>query len=468
MTICRSFLVVFSLWTAAMTAVPASATKLVPQSELQIQLSFAPLVKQMAPSVVNVYAARQVRQRRSPFAGDPFFERFFGRGLGGQQRPRTARSLGSGVVIGTDGIIITNNHVIENADEVKIAFADGREFEATIVLVDKTSDLAVLKVDAGEEFPAIALGDSEDLQVGDLVLAIGNPFGVGQTVTSGIVSALARSQMGVNDFGFFIQTDASINPGNSGGALVSMEGELIGINTAIFSRSGGSNGIGFAVPSNMVRVVLDSVRAGSTTLLRPWVGADFQSVTPDIAESLGLDRPRGALVSGVTRNSPAERAGLQLGDIILALDDKPVPQVQALGYRLATAGIGRTVSLSILTKGERRKLDIALEPAPEKPERDVRLIDGRSPFAGLEVANLSPRVAMEVGMGSDKRGVVVLRVQENSTASRMGFKPGDIVLQINGELVESTKALDALSNTQYRGWEFVFERGGRRFSRFVR
>ena len=369
---------------------------------------------------------------------------------------------------GADGVVITNHHVIQGADEVKIALSDGREFEADIILIDKKSDLAVLKVETEEEFPTVPIGNSEDLEVGDLVLAVGNPFGVGQTVTSGIVSALARGQGGVNDFGFFIQTDASINPGNSGGALVDMEGRLIGINTAIFSKSGGSNGIGFAVPSNMAQVVLNSVRAGSDVIIRPWVGADFQTVTSEIAQSLGLDRPRGALVSGLAPDGPAESAGLRLGDVVLELDGRPVEHVNALGYRLATAGVGRTVDMSVLSRDRVRQLEIVLDKAPELPARDVRTIQGRSPIAGMTVANLSPLLAMELDLPTSKQGVIVLSVDGRSPAARFGFRPKDIFLELNRERLTSTKQLEELSRQRYRSWRYTLDRGGRRFTRVVR
>ena len=237
----------------------AQAEKAVPQSRQEMQLSFSPLVKQTAGAVVNVYAERVI-QRRNPFAGDPFFEQFFGQRM--PNRTEKQSSLGSGVILTDSGLVVTNNHVIEGADDIKIALADGREFSSKVLLKDESVDLAVLKIDAKENFPALPIGNSDHLEVGDLVLAIGNPFGVGQTVTSGIVSALARNQVTSGDFGFFIQTDASINPGNSGGALMNMNGELIGINTAIFSRGGGSNGIGFAIPSNVVRELLEQASRG--------------------------------------------------------------------------------------------------------------------------------------------------------------------------------------------------------------
>ena len=270
---------------------PADTQKALPQSRTEIQLSFAPLVKQTANAVVNVYAEKMV-ERRSPFADDPFFEQFFGQQM--PNRSEKQSSLGSGVIVGKNGIVVTNNHVIADADDIKVALADGREFACTIVLKDDRLDLAVLKIKSDGPFETIPLGDSDAVEVGDLVLAIGNPFGVGQTVTSGIVSALARNQIVSGDFGFFIQTDAAINPGKSGGALIDMNGQLIGINTAIFSRGGGSNGVGFAIPANLVKVFVASAEGGNGSFTRPFIGASFEPVTSEVAEALGLDRARGA------------------------------------------------------------------------------------------------------------------------------------------------------------------------------
>ena len=292
---------------------------------------------------------------------------------------------------------MTNNHVIEGASEVKIALADKREFEAEIVLKDARTDLAVLRVkDGREKFTAIDLGNSDELQVGDVVLALGNPFGVGQTVTHGIVSALARTQVGITDYQFFIQTDAAINPGNSGGALVDLAGRLIGVNTAIFSRSGGSQGIGFAIPVNMVKVVIASAKTGGSTVKRPWLGAKLQAVTPDIAESLGLKRPVGALVATVTEKSPAARAGLKTGDLIVAIDGQTVDDQNAFDYRFATKLLGGQAQLGIVRCGKEAKLAVALETAPETP-RDELVINVRSPFMGVKVANISPRSPRSCG-----------------------------------------------------------------------
>src|SRR5260221_9524097 len=304
---------------AAGNVASAQERRLPTQSELR--LSYAPVVQHVAPAVVNVYAAKVV-QNRNPFLDDPIFRRFFG--VPGGSSSQLQRSLGSGVIVEADGLVVTNNHVIEGADEVKVSLADKREFEATLVLKDPRTDLAILRIkDGHERFPVLDFADSDALQVGDVVLAIGNPFGVGQTVTHGIVSALARTQVGISDYRFFIQTDAAINPGNSGGALVDLTGKLIGVNTAIFSRSGGSQGIGFAIPANMVRVVVASAKSGGSAVLRPWLGAKLQAVTPHIADSIGLQRPGRGLVGQFNARLPAERARLHARDVIQSLVRQP-------------------------------------------------------------------------------------------------------------------------------------------------
>src|SRR3977135_1098338 len=312
----------------------AGQDRRVPGSPTELKLSYAPIVQRVQPAVVKVYAAKVV-QNRNPRLDDPIFRRFFG--VPGQQPEQMQRSLGSGVMVDPSGLVVTNNHVIEGADQVKISLSDKREFEAEIVLKDSRTDLAVLRLkDAKEKFPTLDFANSDELLVGDVVLAIGNPFGVGQTVTHGIISALARTQVGITDYQFFIQTDAAINPGNSGGALVDMTGRLPGVNTAIFSRSGGSQGIGFAIPSNMVRVVVASAKGGGKAVKRPWLGAKLQAVTPEIGETMGMKLPTGPLSPNAATNSPAARAGLKPSDLIIAVESQQIDDPNAFDYRFAT------------------------------------------------------------------------------------------------------------------------------------
>ncbi len=443
----------------------AQEQKTVPQSRQEMQLSFAPLVKQRAGAVVNVYAERVV-QRVNPFAGDPFFEQFFGQRM--PNRSEKQSSLGSGVILSADGLVVTNNHVIEGADDIKIALADGREFACDVMLKDERVDLAVLRIKAKEQFPVLPVADSDHVEVGDLVLAIGNPFGVGQTVTSGIVSALARNQVTTGDFGFFIQTDASINPGNSGGALMNMNGELIGINTAIFSRGGGSNGVGFAIPANLVKVFLASAAEGKTSFDRPYVGATFDAVTSDVAEALGLKTARGALVVRLVEGGPADRAGLKPGEVVTAVNGIAVEHPDALGYRLTTAGLGKQAKLAVQTAEGQREVTIALNTAPETTPPDDRLLEGRNPFAGLHVANLSPKLATELRIPAEKAGVIVTDVARGSPAARYGFEPGDIVISLNGTTVTSTKALEGMLDDDPGFWRVEIERKGQRIRQFFR
>jgi len=350
---------------AALLALPGSVVaQSVPQSREEIQISFAPLVRKVAPAVVNIYATKIARQRRAPsLFDDPFFRRFFGEGFGfnfDAPRERVQNSLGSGVVVRADGVIVTNNHVIEGASEITVVLSDRRQFAASIVGTDEKTDLAVLRVDTGgAAFPYVELRDSDDVEVGDLVLAIGNPFGVGQTVTSGIVSAIARTQVGISDYNFFIQTDAAINPGNSGGALVTMDGKLVGINTAIFSRTGGSHGIGFAIPSNMVRAVLAGFAAGAGRLVRPWLGAWGSAVTADMAATLGLARPAGIAIESVYPGSAAARAGLKAGDVLLAINGREIEDAGAMRYRIATLSVGGAATLTVWRRGESLSVTVA-------------------------------------------------------------------------------------------------------------
>jgi Do/DeqQ family serine protease len=450
---------VFAAAVAALSGlnVPAMAQgqRVAPASPAEVRLSYAPIVARVAPAVVNVYAARTADNRNQPM--DEFFRRFLGPGFP-MPRDQVQRSLGSGVIVDASGLVVTNNHVIEGADQVRVSLADKREFEADIVLKDARTDLAVLQIKgARERFPVLEFGNSDEVQVGDLVLALGNPFGVGQTVTHGIVSALARTQVGVSDYQFFVQTDAAINPGNSGGPLVDMSGRIVGINTAIFSRSGGSQGVGFAIPADMVKVVVASARGGGSAVRRPWLGAKLQAVTPEMLDSLGLKRPTGALVVSVTPGSPAARSGLQVRDVIVTVEGQAVDDPNAFDYRFATRGIGKTAQLGILRGTKESRVTVALETAPETP-RDELVIRTRSPLLGAKVANLSPALAEELRIDPSIEGVVVIDVPAGSRAAASGFQRGDILLNLNNEQIGKTRDLDRILQGSIRVWRFLLVR----------
>ncbi|MGH6777437.1 MAG: DegQ family serine endoprotease [Bradyrhizobium sp.] len=450
-----------ALFVSILVAAPSLAQeRRVPASAGELQLSYAPVVQQVTPAVVNVYATKMVREH-NPFLDDPIFRHFFN--MPGRPE-QMERSLGSGVMVDPSGLVVTNVHVIKGADQVKVSLADKREFDAEVVLKDPRSDLAVLRLkNVHERFPTLQLANSDRLQVGDIVLAIGNPFGIGQTVTHGIVSALARTQVGITDYQFFIQTDAPINPGNSGGALVDLRGKLVGINTAIYSRSGGSQGIGFAIPSNMVRVVVATAKAGGKTVKRPWLGARLQAVTEDIAQTLGLHSPTGALVASVVPNSPAARAGLKPADLILDIDGQTVEDPNAFDYRFATRRLGGTSQLDVLRAGHMIKLTVPLETAPNINRDEIKLAS-RSPFQGATVANISPAVADELHLDEDIKGVVVVRVDDGSVAANFGFQKGDIIMAVNNRKITSTSDLDRVTREQSRLWHIVLVRGGQQIN----
>jgi len=434
----------------------------VPESKAQVQLSFAPIVRQTTGAVVNVYASRTNRRQNQSM--EEFFRRFFGDDVPGLPRGRSQSSLGSGVIVDPSGLVITNNHVIENMNEVKVALADRREFEADILLRDSRTDIAVLKLKGASNLQAVEIGDSEALEVGDIVLAIGNPFGVGQTVTQGIVSALARTQVGISDYQFFIQTDAAINPGNSGGALINMSGQLVGINTAIYSRSGGSIGIGFAIPSSMVQVVLNSAKGGARNVVRPWLGARLQPVDGDIATGLGLERPTGVLVTSVYDKGPAAEAGLKRGDVILEVDDQPVDNPDSFGYRFTLKGTQGQTPLTVLRNGKQSTIQVRLMPPPEIPPRDPVRGRARTPFAGATLVNISPAVADELQIQVADEGVVIADLDERSVAASVGFEKGDLIVAINGERLVSTKDAERLIGRAGGYWEITINRGGRVFT----
>ena len=448
---------VFALCGAA--AFADTVAKTPPQNPAQVRLSLAPVVKKVVPAVVNVYVSHVERMPRNPLFDDPIFQRFFGGG-GGGEGDRVQKALGSGVLVDPSGLVVTNFHVVENATEVRVALGDRREFEAEIVLRDPRTDLAVLRLKGGDNFPILEMGDSDALEVGDFVIAIGDPFGVGQTVTQGIVSALARTQIGASDYGFFIQTDAAINPGNSGGALVDLDGRLIGINSMIYSRSGGSMGLGFAIPVNMVKGVVSAALHGGNSVKRPWLGATLQNVSKDIAETLGLDRPTGAMVVEVTAGGPAAAAGLKRGDVIAAIDNQIVDDAESVGFRLGVKPLGGTARIAVLRDGKTLDLPLKLASAPETPARDALTIQSRSPFEGALVMNLSPAVSEELSLDGAHHGVVVASVGENTTAAQVGVQKGDIVMSVNGATIETTRDLERACSERARWWDLTIRRGG--------
>ncbi len=435
-----------------------TAPKVAPQSPSQVRLSFAPVVKKVAPAVVNVYASRVETTPRNPLFDDPIFRQFFGGG--GDDASRVSKSLGSGVIVDPSGLVVTNYHVINGMTQVRVALSDKREFEAQIVLRDPRTDLAVLRIKGSDNFPFMEMGDSDALEVGDFVIAIGDPFGVGQTVTQGIVSALARTQLGASDYGFFIQTDAAINPGNSGGALADLDGRLVGINSMIYSRSGGSMGLGFAIPVNMVKGVVAAALHGGKTVKRPWLGATLQNVSKDIADNLGLERPIGALVVDVFEQGPAATAGLKRGDVIAAIDGQSVDDAESVGFRLGVKPLGGSASLKVLRDGRTLDLSLKLASAPEIPPREALTIHSRSPFEGAEVMNMSPAVAEELSLEGAARGVVVAAVGDNSTAAQVGVQKGDIVVAVNGQKIATTRDLEKACAERAQLWDLTIRRGG--------
>ena len=430
-------------------------------ASVDMRLSFAPVVKQAAPAVVNIYTRKVIRtsQTLSPFLDDPIFHHFFSERLGWSSE-RVQRSLGSGVIIRSDGIVVTNHHVVRNSDAVTVVLNDRREYEASMIGSDERTDLAVLKiVNQNEKFSTLALRDSDTLDVGEPVLAIGNPFGVGQTVTSGIVSAVARTLAGIADYRFFIQTDAAINPGNSGGALVTLDGRLAGINTAIYSRNGSNLGIGFAVPANMVQVVVKTILSHGRTIL-PWVGIDGDGITQEIADLLGLQAPSGVLVTSVHHGSPGETAGLRPGDVVLSVNENIVADVDSLRYRLTTLPLGSTATLKLLHAGSIRTVHLQLLAPPEIPAREITEIKGHNPLSGATVANLNPILAEELGLSFVESAVVVTQVRQQTPAEGINLRSGDVILEVDGHRIQTVRDLTRLLTVvSSEGWRIALRRG---------
>ena len=455
----RRLATVFLLLGTVCGPVMAEEVRQVPRTHEEALLSFAPVAKLARPGVVNVYASRVDKLQRNPLFDDPVFRQFFGEAAprhGGQ----TARSLGSGVIVDGSGLVVTNYHVIDGMTDVKVALSDNREIGADIVLRDKRTDLAVLRLKDKGPYPVVELGDSDALEVGDLVLAIGDPFGVGQTVTQGIVSGLARSQIGGGDYQYFIQTDAAINPGNSGGALVDMHARLIGINSAIYSQSGGNVGIGFAIPVNLVKTVIQAAKGGRRDVQRPWLGASLQTLTREIADTMNLPRASGALVSSVMAHSPAEKSGLKAGDVITGFDGVPVDDPEALSYRFATHPLGSTASLGVFRDGKTLSVPIELAAAPEIPPREPVKIANASPFAGATVVNLSPAVMDAMSLDGVQEGVVVTEVESSSNAAQIGLERGDVIVGIDGQAITSSRQFEKVTGSGRGYYRITLARGG--------
>lgn len=434
--------------------VPDADMRVVPDSRAQVQLSYAPIVKDTAPAVVNVFTSRTVRSSRNDF-----FDQMFG--MRRAPRERTASSLGSGVIVRGNGIVVTNAHVVKGADELKVVLNDRREYEATIIAEDAEIDLAVLKINPnGETLPSLIIQDDNDLEIGDIVLAIGNPFGVGQTVTSGIVSALGRTN--VTDVSSFIQTDAAVNPGNSGGALVNLAGELIGVNTAIFSRSGGSNGIGFAIPAELVATAVDSA-ISEGRIVRPWMGARTNAVDSALASTLGLDRARGAIISEIYPDGPADKAGLMERDVILRLAGTDINDGSGLRFKLATLKRGSRADVTVWRDGREKTVKIKAETPQETPLRDETFLEGYHPLDGATVVNMSPALGEEIGVDPYAQGVMVLSVARRSAAQYNRLRPGDFIIDLNDTEITSARGLDSLlsSTEASEQWELSIDRGGR-------
>lgn len=458
--VCTAFLVL----TAAFPA--AAQIRETPQSQEQIQLSFSPVVKEVSPAVVNIYTSRTITRSYSPFMNDPFFSQFFGDSMFGRRMKKQAESsLGSGVIADPNGLIVTNAHVIRGADEITVALSDGRELEAELAIADEASDLALLRVQNKDPLPYVDLKPSESLEVGDIVLAIGNPFGVGQTVTSGIVSAQGRSSLNISDFNFFIQTDAAINPGNSGGPLVSLDGKVVGINSAIYSRDGGSLGIGFAIPSEMVASVIAAEKQGQTregAIIRPWLGVSAQGVTSDIGESLALAVPRGALINALHPASPLKKAGMKVGDVVTTVNGNDIHDPSEMKFRMATIPLGEEAEMLVARAGKVLTFRVKAIAPPEDPPRQETLLEGRHILSGATVANLNPAISVELGVVDDaEEAVVILKAPRGSQASRF-VSDGDLILSLNGQDIKNVDDIEKALKTQgNQGWSLVVNSNGR-------
>lgn len=416
--------------------------------------SFSELVKQASPSVVNISVEKVVRGRGgvpSPFGSDDplrdFFERFFG-----NQMPKDfkQRGLGTGFIIDKEGFILTNNHVVENTDEIKVRLADEKEFSAKIIGRDPKTDLALIRIETKQPLKPLPLGDSDELGVGDWVVAIGNPFGLGNTVTAGIVSAKYR-QLGAGAYDNFIQTDASINPGNSGGPLLNTAGEVIGINSAIFSQSGGNIGIGFAIPINMAKDLLPQLKTGK--VIRGWLGVMIQPITQELKDKLKLEDEKGALVADVTKGGPADKGGIKRGDVIIGFDGTEVKESKDLPFLVASTRVGKSVTVDVIRKGQRKGLEVRIGELKE--EKEPQAVSEMRPYLGMTVEELTPELAEKLGQ-SEVRGLVVVQVDDNTPAAEAGVRPGDIILEVDQTPVENLNQFNRKIGTYKEGDTILF------------
>lgn len=425
----------------AVPKVVVAASPPVQNGNISFATGFAPIISEVVPAVVNISSTKVIDnpQTNMPFFSDPFFRQFFGDQFPQQfnmPRQQRAKALGSGVIVSADGYILTNNHVVEDADEVSVSLADKREFKARIIGTDPRTDVAVLKVDA-ENLPILQLGDSAKAQVGNFVLAVGNPFSLSQTVTSGIISATGRGNLGIEDYEDFIQTDASINPGNSGGALVNVNGELIGINTAILTGDGsrGNQGVGFAIPINMARMVMDQILKNGR-VIRGYLGAWIQPVTPEIAKAFGLEEPYGALLGDVDPTGPAGKSGLQRGDIVLEMNGQRITETQDFRLNIAMTAPDTPVNLKVYRKGVTKDYTVTLGELPGQSEKADETKDSSgSALQGLNVETLTPEIADQLGLPADTYGVVVDGVEPGSMAAETGLRRGDVIQEVDHQKV---------------------------------
>lgn len=438
----------------------------IPPQIIETSRAFSDIVREVSPAVVNISSTKVFKRDANPFSDDPFFD-FFRPFHDFDQKKWKEQSLGSGVIISEDGYIITNNHVVEKSEDIRVTLYDKRSFKGKVVGSDPKTDLAIIKISA-RGLPYMRWGNSDRLKVGEFVLAIGNPYGLSHTVTMGIISAVGRANVGIADYEDFIQTDAAINPGNSGGPLVNINGELIGINTAIFSRSGGYQGIGFAVPSNMARLVVDQLLKQGR-IVRGWLGVMIQEVTPEIANKFGLKEPRGALVSDITKGSPAEKAGIMRGDIIIEYNEKQINSASSLRNFVAQTKVGSKVGIKIFRSGREFNLNVIIAELPkematisDEPEGNIQ----RNAFSGITVYDLTKEIALQLGLNSSERGVVVVKVEPGSPADEAGLKKGDVIQEIDRKKINNTEDFRRITSQVGSKEETILlyiNRGGHRF-----